>query len=114
MISPQRQAIVDALGKVDGLAPTPGPPAPIVAGSAWPGWVSTSFINACVMDTRWYVFVALPAGMTLATIDAGDELVQDIATVLWPLGKVSVVEPWQWQVEAGQQAMTVLRFTLEV
>jgi hypothetical protein len=114
VVSRPRQAILDALAKVDGLNPTPTTPAPIVAGSAWPGWSSSTWINACTIRTEWFVFVALPNGLHAATVDAGDELVEDIATVLWPVGKVTRVEPWQWPVEPGQQAVPVLRYTLEV
>ena len=113
-MSPARQAILDALAKVEGLAPSSSVPAPIVAGSAWPGWASTSWVNACLTATTWFVFVALPNGHQAATVDAGDELVEDIATVLWPVGKVTRVEPWAWPVEPGQQAVPILRFTLEV
>lgn len=113
-MSPARQSILDALAKIDGLNPTPATPAPIVAGSAWPGWASSEFINACVMSTTWYVFVALPNGHQAVSVDAGDDLVADIATVLWPIGKVTRVEPWAWPVEPGQQSIPVLRFSLEV
>lgn len=113
-MSAARQAIVDALTKVAGVSPTLTTPPTIVAGSAWPAWSASSWINACAISTEWFVFVALPNGMTAATVDAGDELVEDIATVLWPIGKVIRVEPWAWPVEPGQQAIPVLRFTLEV
>lgn len=113
-MTPQRQAIVDALAKVDGLNPSPSAPAPVVAGSAWPGWAFTTWRNACATSTNWFVFVALPNGLHPATVDAGDELVEDIATALWPIGQVQRVEPWAWPMEPGQQAIPVLRFTLEV
>lgn len=113
-MSPARQAILEALAKVPGLNPTPAAPAPIVAGSAWPGWSATEWINACATRDTFYVFIALPNGATAATVDAGDEFVEDVATVLWPIGKVVRAEPWAWPVEPGQQAIPVLRFTLEI
>jgi hypothetical protein len=113
-VTPQRQAILDALATVPGLNPSPAAPAPIVAGSAWPGWSSSSWLNACAVSTEWFVFVALPNGHQAATVDAGDEIVEDVATVLWPVGKVVRVEPWQWPVEPGQQAIPLLRFTVEI
>jgi hypothetical protein len=109
-----RQVIVDALAKVDGLSPSTATPSPIVAGSAWPVWSFSTWLNACATATTWYVFVALPNGHQAATVDAADPLVEDVATVLWPVGKVTRVEPWAWPVEPGQQAIPVLRFTLEV
>ena len=87
-MTPERQAIVDALAKVPGLTPTPAAPAPIVAGSAWTGWSSSTPTNACVTQHEYYVFVALPNGHQGATIDAGDEIVEDVATVLWAVAKV--------------------------
>jgi hypothetical protein len=113
-MSPERQAIVDALAKVPELSPSLAAPAPIVAGSAWPGWSASTWINACTIRSEWFVFVALPNGLHAGTVDAGDEIVEDIATVLWPVGKISRVEPWAFPVEPGQQAIPVLRFTLEV
>lgn len=113
-MTPERQAILDALAKVDGLNPTASAPAPIVAGSAWPGWSSSSWLNACAVRTEWYVFIALPNGGQGVPVDAGDAIVEDIATVLWPVGKVTRAEPWSWPVEPGQQAIPLLRFTLEV
>jgi hypothetical protein len=111
---PQRALIVDALSTVAGLSPSPVTPAPIVAGSAWPGWFETTWANACVKVSQFYVFVALPSGQEGASVDAGDQLVDEVAEVLWPVGHVLRVEPWQWPVEPGQQAVPVLRFTLEV
>ena len=113
-MTPQRQAILDALAKVNGLNPTASLPAPIVAGSAWPAWTRATFRNACLTVTEWFVFVALPNGLQAGTVEAGDDIVLDVATVLWPVGKVVQVEPWQIPVEPGQQAIPVLRFTLEV
>lgn len=109
-----RQQILDALAKIDGLNPSPSAPAPIVAGSAWPGWASSTWINACATLDTYYVFVALPNGHQSVPVDAGDELLEDIATVLWPLGKVTRAEPWSWPVEPGQQTIPLLRFTLEM
>lgn len=109
-----RQDIADALAKVDGLAPSVALPDTIVAGSAWPSWSSTSWRNACATAVEWFVFVALPNGTGETTVDAGDAIVDDVATVLWPLGKVVRVEPWRVPVEAGQQTVPVVRFTMEV
>jgi hypothetical protein len=110
-----RQQILDALAKIDGLNPSPATPAPIVAGSAWTGWSSTEWVNACATLDTYYVFVALPNGGQEATVDAGDELVEDIAAVLFTVpAKVTRAEPWAWPAEPGQQTIPVLRFTLEV
>ena len=108
-----RTDIVDALAKVPDLSPTPAMPETIVAGSAWPSWSSTTWRNPCLTAVEWFVFVAVPNADATTTVDAGDAIVEDIATVLWPIGKVTRVEPWRVPVEPGQQAVPVVRFTLE-
>lgn len=111
-ITPERAAIVAALGTVPGLNPTPTVPGPVMPGSAWPVWVSASWLNVCVTRSEWFVFVALPGAP--ATVDSGDSTITAVADALWPLGKLTRVEPWAWPVEPGQQAVPVLRFTMEV
>ena len=108
-----RDVIVDALGKVEpSLAVWSSAPSTVVTGSAWPVWAETTWQSACVTAERWYVFVALPNGDQGHTAGAGDVTLDDVATALWPVGKVERVEPWAWPVESGQQAVPVLRFTL--
>jgi hypothetical protein len=109
-----RTQIVEALAKVDGLNPTSSTPGTVMAGSAWTVWSFSTWINACVSADTYFVFVALPNGATAATIDAGDELMEDVSTVLWAVGKIARVEPWAWPAEPGQQSIPVLRFTLEI
>lgn len=108
-----RGDIAEALGKLDYLAPSLAMPDTIVAGSAWPAWSSTTWVNACATAVEWYVFVAIPNAAIGATADAGDAVVDEVATVLWPLGKVVRVEPWRIAVEPGQQTTPVVRFTLQ-
>lgn len=111
-MSPTRAAIVDALKTVSSLAVSPAPPAVIAAGSAWPVWAASEFRNACVTDETWYAFVALPNGSPQVPTDAADEVVGDVVTALWAVGKVERVEPWAWPVDQTQSAVPVLRFTL--
>jgi hypothetical protein len=113
-VNPERQAIVDALTAVPGISASHATPAPIVTGSAWPVRSAIEWINDCATDTTWFVFVALPNGTDWATVDAGDAVVDDIAAALWQVGKVARAEPWQFPIEPGQQAVPLLRFTLEV
>lgn len=110
----QRQAIVDALAEVDGLSPSAAAPSPIVAGSAWPGWFESTWLNQCHKQSQYYVFVALPNGQPGAVVDAGDEVIDAVAAALWLVGKVLRVEPLAWPVEPGQQTVPVVRFTMEV
>lgn len=112
-MSGARAALVEALNKLDGISVTSTSPPAIVPGSAWPGWSSTTWLNACATSEEWFVFVAL-TGDDAAAPDARGAALDDIATVLWPVGKVTRVEPWRFAVEPGQQAVPVLRFTLEI
>lgn len=109
-----RDDIAGALGEVAGLAPSAATPQTVVAGSAWPEWVSTAWVNAQGQrEYRWYVFVALSGGDRQATASEGDPLVESVAAALWEIGLwPELVEPWQWAVEPGAQAVPVLRFSV--
>ena len=112
-----RQAIVAALGTVEGLAVSDGRPAAIAAFAAWPEWRSTRFRNQVrdgARDVLWYVVVALPAGGgTSGAIDAGDPLVETVGMALADAGLgVDVVEPAWLPIEPGGQAVPVLRFSI--
>lgn len=109
-----RQALVDALSKLPQLAVSSTQPDTLTAGSAWPAWSSLSWLNACATTSEWFVFVCVPNGSLQSTTDAADLLLEDVATVLWPIGKVTRVEPWRLPLEPGQQAVPVLRFTMEI
>jgi hypothetical protein len=113
-LAADRDAIVAALAAVPGLSASPATPSPIVAGSAWPVWQNLSWVTSAYTLNRWYVFVALPNPNQQGTASKGEEVLYDVAQALWPLGKVTLVEPVQWTVEPGQQAVPVLRFSLEV
>ena len=107
-----RDAIVAALENVPGLAPSATTPETIVAGSAWPAWVSTTWLNACARQVRWYVFVALTNADGASTVAEGDPLVEQVGSALADAGLGGlVIEPWQWAVEPGGQAVPVLRVT---
>jgi hypothetical protein len=67
-----------------------------------------------VYTHEYFVYVALPNGSTAATVDAGDEMRGPLLTALWTVGNVQRVEPWEWPVEPGQQAVPALRVTLEM
>jgi hypothetical protein len=107
-----REQIVAALDSI-GLAASPTTPDVISDGSAWPAWVSTTWVNAAGQrELRWYVFVALTAGDRNATVAEGDPLVEQLIAALWGIGlKPELIEPMQWAVEPGAAALPVLRVT---
>lgn len=109
-----RSDIVDALKTVPELAPTATMPDSIVAGHAWPAWAFTEPLNRCGSVITWYVFVALPATGLASTVDAADDLVDDVASALATVGKVIRWEPWRIPLEPGQQGIPVVRYTMEV
>ena len=109
-----RSDIVDALKTVPELSASATMPDTITAGMAWPAWAFTEPLNQCGSITSWYVFVALPAGNTAATVETADDLVDTVATALFAVGKVIRWEPWRIPLEPGQQGIPVVRYTLEV
>lgn len=109
-----RSDIVDALKTVPELAVAATMPDTITAGHAWPAWASTEPVTLCASTVTWYVFVALPAGNLPATVERADDLVDQVAEVLWTVGKVTRWEPWRIPLEPGQQGIPVVRYTLEV
>ena len=113
-LADDRDQIVAALNTVTGLAASETTPASIVAGSAWPIWQNLNWVTSAYTVNRWWVFVALPNPNQQGTVTKGEEVLYDVAGALWPLGKVTLVEPMQWPVEPGQQAIPVLRFGLEI
>lgn len=109
-----RATIVDALKTVPELSVTPTTPETIVPMAAWPAWSSTTWRNPCLTSSEWFVFVIAPNGNAEATVDAADAVMEDVAAVLWPIAKVTRREPWRIPMEAGQQTVPVVRFTLEI
>lgn len=109
-----RESIVDALAVVPGLTAYSSTPDVIVAGAAWPVWASSTWINVCARRTLWYVFVALTNGEQDATVAEGDPLIEQVGTALADVGLGGlIVEPWQWPVEVGGQAIPCLRITAQ-
>lgn len=105
-----RQEIADALGVVDGLTPTPDPPSALLPGCAWPVWVRSEYATACLFETRWAVFVVLPAEPS--TIDVTDELVDAIGQALMKIAGVESLEPVSLQTETGGATVPAIRATI--
>jgi hypothetical protein len=109
-----RATIVDALKTVPELSVTPTTPDTVVPMAAWPAWSSTKWRNWCVTTSEWFVFVIAPNGTNETTVDAGDDIQEAVAAALWSIAKVTNSEPWRIPLEAGQQTVPVVRFTLEI
>jgi hypothetical protein len=85
-----------------GLAGETARPATPAAGQAWPEWRASRWLNGCVTETGWYVYVVLP-GDPRAAIDAGDPRIEPIGQALVDLSlRVEQVEPWR--IPLGQNA----------
>ena len=89
---------------------------PISPGDAWPAWRNTRWGNTVPDGVRlaaWYVYVALPAGALEATVAEADPLVEKVGAELIAAGlQVETVEPYQIPVEQGQQAVPLLRYSV--
>jgi len=90
-----REAIAGALSTVAGLTGEPTRPATPSAGQAWPEWRSSRWLNGCVTETTWFVYVVL-TGDPRAAIDAGDPLIIPVGQSLVDLElRIDQVEPWR-------------------
>lgn len=119
-LATDRGRIVDALavsvtigGEAQELAPTRTVPAAIHAWSAWPVADGSTWVNACAADSRWRVFVALPAGDAAAAAAGFDAIHDVIAPNLARLGRVEDVLPAAWPV-ANADAVPVVQINLTI
>jgi len=109
-----RDLIVRQLATLPGLAANPSWPAPVVAGSAWPVWLSTQWVTESIIRSRWFVYVVLPAGNQQTTVSASDEAVMVVGAVLWPIGQIQNSEPAAVPAEQGGATLPAVLFTLEI
>ena len=111
-----RAAIAGALGGVDGLTASESRPDVVAAGSAWPEWVSTRWVNMQpqgAREVRWRAYVALPNATPGGTIDAGDPLIEAAGQALTDLGlRVDLVESWAAATSDGSASLPALRYSL--
>lgn len=85
-----------------GLAGETARPATPSAGQAWPEWRASRWLNGCVVETGWYVYVVL-TGDPRSAIDAGDPLIVPVGQALVDLSlRIDQVEPWR--IPLGQDA----------
>jgi hypothetical protein len=90
-----RDAIVAALGAVQGLTAYASAPDQATAGAAWPRWVQTTYNGAlCSLAKDTYdVLVTLPGDYSAATVDQGDGYRDVVAMALMRLGRIDYAEP---------------------
>jgi len=100
-----------------GMAGAPTRPATVAAGDAWPEWRASRWLNGCVIETGWFVYVALP-GDPRAAIDVGDPLIEQVGQALVELElRIDQVEPWRiplggdTQTGVGTSSVPALRYT---
>lgn len=99
-----RQAIVDALGTVPGLAPTSTHPKAPTPGVCWPRWVETRYQNGklCNLAVADYdVYVILPNAAMETTVETSDGLLPQVATALGKIGTVALANPVAIQFDEG-------------
>lgn len=110
-----RQAIVDALGAIDGLTAYASAPDQATAGAAWPRWQQTTYDGRlCELAQDTYdVLVTLPADYLATTVDEGDGYRDVVALALIALGRVQYAEPVSITFN-DRQAMPGLRLRLTI
>jgi hypothetical protein len=88
---------VDVAGTPTDVVGYPTQPATPVAYDAWPIWISSRWVNGCVIDNEWRVVVVLPAGAAEAWTAAGDAVNAQVGTALFDkgIGMVDRSEPVQ-------------------
>lgn len=103
---------IDYGGAPAALAATPYRPAALAVWAVWPDWQSAMWINACVVQRSWQVFVILPAVDPPAWTEATDAVLGAVHDALVPLGQVQRAEPIA--LVAAEQALTMpaVAFTL--
>ena len=111
-----RADIAAALSAVDGLTGYPSRPDNVVAGTAWPEWVSRRWLNQPAGGARanqWRAYVALPNATAGGTIDAADPLIEEVGQALTDLGfRVEAAESWSAAAPGTPEALPALRYTL--
>lgn len=96
--SPARQALLDALGTVPGLRPTPTMPDTPMPGSTWPVWAESRYGPGKLCRPLAHVYeirVVLPAGWLPETVDTADGLVEQIAAALSRVAQLDLLSPVQ-------------------
>ena len=109
-----REDIAAALATVPGVtAPSPTPPPTPVAGAAWPVWTAYTWLNDCLRETTWYVYVVVPSGNLATRSQAADALAEPLGEALYDLGTLGPIEPVSLPPAEGTgQGMPALRATL--
>lgn len=115
-----RAAILDALtisvetaaGDVT-LGAHPAVPSVINPWDGWPVPESTEWANACAAETRWRVYVALPAGDAAAAAAAYDVVHDALGPELAKLGRVDDVTVAAWAV-SPTELVPVLQASLTI
>ena len=111
-----RQEIAAALAGVEGLTAYETVPDNIVAGAAWPVWVSRAWLNGRPdgpRETEWRVYVALPNATPKGTVDEADPLIETVAQALVVIGlEIGLIEPVQAPATEGGAPIPLLRYSL--
>lgn len=87
-------------------------PPTLTALQAWPVWISSTWMNRCVIQESWAVLVLLPSGETATWTDAAESLIGPVREALENVGHVSLVEPVTVSPSDSGAGIPALRFTL--
>lgn len=104
--------VVDVDGSDVVLAAHPQLPDAIDAYTAWPVWVSTRWLTACVSEDTWNVLVTLPAADADAWATSGSALLDPVREALSKVGGVERAEPIAIAIGDNSTTVPALAFTL--
>ena len=90
-----RAALLGALQTVPGLVVSATVPESPTEGSAWPVWIQTTFDGVLSQPGRptYDVYVLLPAGHPVTTVETADGLLGQVCSALWDLCVITLAEP---------------------
>lgn len=106
-----RKDIMAALQAVEALACYATPPPAIHAFDAWPQLQRLRWRTYCVVESTWWLLVALPAGDIAETVEAADPLWTEIAAYLNRIGSVDEAVPDRLATGDRDGGQPVMRFT---
>lgn len=89
-------------------------PDTIATWQAWPVWLQTAWLTACIPEPTWHVIVVLPVGNTEAWSTAADAAIEPIRGAFdqGDVGNVALVEPVTLTPGDPGNSWPALRFTL--
>jgi hypothetical protein len=107
-----RRDITAALAGLDGVTALAYAPATVVAGMAWPLWVSTVPLTGCAWSWTYDVVYVLAGGDVGTAAAAAESAVEPIASRLAEVGEIVLVEPALITAGDAGRSLPAVRFRI--